>query len=306
MPVFNGERFLHEAIDSILNQSFKDFEFLIINDGSTDNSESIIKSYDDSRINYVSKKNEGLSKTLNYGIQIAKYEYIARMDSDDISTLDRLKIQIDFMEKNSKLVLIGGSAVEINEEGTYICDRIVEVNEDKIREKLPFTSFIHPTVMFRRDVAKQTNGYPEEINKGEDAIFFYSMVQKGSVINLPNKLLKYRVSRFSLSPRDKKSQKIINECVLFYAKNNFIDDTLLEKFNSIEINASKDLRLFNYYRYLSVCYTLNNYQFRKSVSYLVKAYKVKKTFFIELLVIPIFLILGKNISNLIFSIYRKI
>ena len=132
------------------------------------------------------------------------------------------------------------------------------------------------------------------------------MFQKGSVINLPNKLLKYRVSRFSLSPRDKKSQKIINECVQFYAKNNYIDNNLLEKFNSIEIKASKDLRLFNYYRYLSVCYTLNNYQFRKSVSYLVKAYKVKKTFFIELLVIPIFLILGKNISNLIFSIYRKI
>ena len=306
MPVFNGERFLSEAIDSILNQSFKNFEFLIINDGSTDNSESIIKGYHDLRIKYVSKKNEGVSKTLNYGIQIAKYNYIARMDCDDIATQDRIKIQLDFMIKNPKFVLVGGSAVEINEEGEYIRDRITEVNEEKIRERLPFTSFISPTVMFRKDVAKQTNGYPEEINKGEDAIFFYRMCQKGSVINLPNRLLNYRVSRFSLSPRDKKSQKIINECVLFYAKNNYINDVLLEKFNSIEINLSKDLRLFNYYRYLSVCYTLNNYQFRKSISYLVKSYKVKQTFFIELLVIPIFLIFGKKTSNSIISVFRRI
>ena len=305
MPVYNGEHFLNEAIKSILNQSLQDFEFLIINDGSTDNSEAIIKTFDDPRIRYISKINEGLSKTLNYGVKIAKYEYVARMDCDDIATQDRLKIQLDFMIKNPKFVLVGGSAVEINEEGEYIGDRIAEVNEDKIREKLPFTSFIHPTVMFRRDVALQTDGYPEQINKGEDAVFFFRMSKKGRIINLSKIILKYRVSRFSLSPRDKKSQKIINECVLFYAKNNYVNDVLLEKFNSIEINLSKDLRLFNYYRYLSVCYTLNNYQFRKSISYLVKSYKVKRTFFIELLVIPIFLIFGKKTSNSIISVFRR-
>lgn len=306
MPVYNGERFLYEAIKSILNQSLQDFEFLIINDGSTDNSESIIKNFDDPRINYISKKNEGLSKTLNYGVKIAKYDYVARMDCDDIATQDRLKIQLDFMIKNPKFVLVGGSAVEVNEGGEYIRDRITEVNEEKIREKLPFTSFIHPTVMFRRDVAKQTNGYPEEISgKGEEAVFFNSMSKEGQVINLPNIFLKYRVSRFSLSPRDRNSQKIINDCVLFYAKNNYLNDVLLEKFSSIELNLSKDLRLFNYYRYLCLCYTLNNYQFRKSISYLVKSYKIKKTFFIELLVIPIFLILGKRVSNNLIAIYRK-
>jgi glycosyltransferase involved in cell wall biosynthesis len=102
MPVYNGEKYLREAIDSILNQTFTDFEFLIVDDGSTDNSVEIINSYQNSRINLVKNdKNEGLVYTLNRGLSLAKGEYIARMDCDDISLPERLKKQIDFLDSNS-------------------------------------------------------------------------------------------------------------------------------------------------------------------------------------------------------------
>jgi|TARA_B100000315_G_scaffold170514_1_gene159043 glycosyltransferase involved in cell wall biosynthesis len=102
MSVYNGEKYLRESIDSILIQTFNDFEFLIINDDSTDSSRDIILSYDDSRITLVdNKENMGLSKSLNIGIHRSRGEYIARQDADDLSHPDRLKMQYGYMEKNN-------------------------------------------------------------------------------------------------------------------------------------------------------------------------------------------------------------
>jgi glycosyltransferase involved in cell wall biosynthesis len=116
MPVYNGEKYLREAIDSIFNQTFTDFEFLIVDDGSTDNSVEIINSYQNSRINLVKNdKNEGLVYTLNRGLSLAKGEYIARMDCDDISLPERLKKQIDFLDSNSEIAVVGTWIKVINE-----------------------------------------------------------------------------------------------------------------------------------------------------------------------------------------------
>ena len=108
MPVYNAEKYVAEAIDSILNQTFNDFEFLIINDGSTDNSLDIIKSYDDPRITIINNEtNLGLSHTLNKGIELARGEYIIRMDADDISLSIRLEKQIEFMDSNQHIGICG-------------------------------------------------------------------------------------------------------------------------------------------------------------------------------------------------------
>ncbi|SVC41049.1 uncharacterized protein METZ01_LOCUS293903, partial [marine metagenome] len=102
MPVYNGAKYLNEAIDSILNQTFQNFEFIIIDDGSTDDSVKIIKSYDDNRIRLVENRNNlGQSETLNKGLSLTRGKYIARMDQDDISMPERLKKQFEFMENNS-------------------------------------------------------------------------------------------------------------------------------------------------------------------------------------------------------------
>ena len=100
MPVYNCEKFLKKAIDSILNQTFDNFEYIIINDGSTDNTLNIIKSYKDKRIKIINNsKNLGISRSLNKGIRQAKGEYIARHDSDDISDLNRFKLQLEYLGK---------------------------------------------------------------------------------------------------------------------------------------------------------------------------------------------------------------
>ena len=110
MPVFNGEKHLNEAINSILSQSFQDFEFLIIDDGSTDHSKKIIRSYQDKRIRFIENdRNLQLSRTLNRGIQLAKGEYILRMDADDISFPNRLEKQIQFMDQNLEIIASGSS-----------------------------------------------------------------------------------------------------------------------------------------------------------------------------------------------------
>ena len=108
MPVYNGEKYLRESVDSILNQTFTDFELLIINDGSTDSSMEILNSYSDSRIRIVTNEvNLRLIKTLNKGIDLATGEYIARMDCDDIADPKRLEIQLQYMEKHPDVAVCG-------------------------------------------------------------------------------------------------------------------------------------------------------------------------------------------------------
>ena len=105
MSVFNGDKYLSEALESILNQTFTNFEFLIINDGSNDRTEDILKSYDDVRIRIINNDNNmGLAKSLNKGLRIARGEYIARMDADDISLPTRLARQVEFLDKNKHVL----------------------------------------------------------------------------------------------------------------------------------------------------------------------------------------------------------
>ena len=120
MSVYNGEKYLREAIDSILNQTFKDFEFIIVNDGSTDNSLKIIKSYNDPRITIINQKNTGLAKALNEGIKIAKGKFIARMDADDISEPERFKKEYKFMHVHDECVALGTNAIIIDENGNNL------------------------------------------------------------------------------------------------------------------------------------------------------------------------------------------
>jgi glycosyltransferase involved in cell wall biosynthesis len=121
MSVYNGEEHLREAIDSILNQTYKNFEFLIIDDGSTDGSVNIIRSYLDPRIRLIkNKKNIGITRSLNKGLKLARGEYIARMDDDDIAFPERLEKQVRFLNEHVNVGLVGGSDITINGVGDEI------------------------------------------------------------------------------------------------------------------------------------------------------------------------------------------
>lgn len=152
MSVYNGESFLREAIESILNQTYKEFEFLIINDCSTDGSLKIIKSYNDSRINIIeNKENIGLTKSLNKGLELAKGEYIARMDADDICLPHRLDIQVSFMDSN-KEIGICGSWIQIL--GTTTILKFPKENEAIKVHMFETNALAHPTVIIRNSFFK--------------------------------------------------------------------------------------------------------------------------------------------------------
>ncbi len=158
MPVYNGEKYLRSAIESILDQTYTDFEFLIINDGSTDKTEEIILSYQDSRIRYIkNEKNLKIIKTLNKGIDLAKGQYIARMDCDDIAVSNRLEKQIRLFNDNPKLDFISGLPIHLLKNGRiYRSFRFCSLHTEAIRfENLLEVSFCHPCLMAKTEIFKK-------------------------------------------------------------------------------------------------------------------------------------------------------
>lgn len=207
MPVYNGEKYLREAIESILNQSFKNFEFLIINDGSTDNSVGIINSFSDKRIKLIDNKiNSGIVSALNQGIDLALSEYIARMDSDDISLKDRLSEQIKFMNKNPEIGILGSWVKVLHKQGNFI-DRYYTEHED-IKASLIFnTSLAHPTVMLRKSIIdKHKIRYDCNYRHSEDYELWTRLIDLTLFANLPKVLFNYRKHEDSICSTESKIQ----------------------------------------------------------------------------------------------------
>lgn len=195
MAVFNGEAYLREAIDSILNQTLNNFEFIIINDCSTDTSGDIIKTYDDKRIVFLQNNvNIGLAASLNKGIAAASGKYIARMDADDVSLPNRLAKQVDYLDKHENVVVLGTSAEFIDILGEKICTYFPPTVDEIMRTVFPGSPFIHPSVIFRKAVFVEAGQYPAHMRYGgEDPILFGRMAKYGQIANLSEALIKYRL-----------------------------------------------------------------------------------------------------------------
>jgi glycosyltransferase involved in cell wall biosynthesis len=196
MSVFNGERFLREAVESILSQTFRDLEFIIINDGSTDGTAAILDSYvrSDSRVRVFEQGNKGNAESWNRGCSLARGNYIARMDADDVSLNDRLVRQIEFLEKNPN-VGVAGSAVElIDATGRTLCRETRAVEDYEIRRRLlDYCVFAHSTVIFRREAFMSVGGYRKFFVGAIDYDFFLRIAESWKLANLPEVLLKYRI-----------------------------------------------------------------------------------------------------------------
>lgn len=193
MPVYNAEKYLREAIDSILNQTYGDFEFIIIDDGSTDSSPEIVRSYSDPRIRfYINEHNMGVAETLNLGLELASGEYIARMDSDDISLPERFEKQVAFMDAHTK-VAVCATAVHLF--GAVEVDRVFSTTPNELKVDLLFGNcFAHPTVMLRGSVIKNEKYYyNKNFDKMEDYEMWVRISRKYALASLRDVLLKYRV-----------------------------------------------------------------------------------------------------------------
>lgn len=194
MPVYNAAPFLEEAIKSVLRQSFKDFEFILINDGSTDESGNIIKGFEDERISYHYQPNAGVAATLNAGIQLAKGKYIWRHDADDTSLPNKLGKQVEFLEANASYALCATQIAFMTEAGkiaykfrqprnSYFNDSsFVEVQREHFN---PYSPITHATVLIRKDVLMQLGGFRTEFKTAEDVDLWLRLIQhhKAVVLN---------------------------------------------------------------------------------------------------------------------------
>ncbi|MBI3520540.1 MAG: glycosyltransferase [Bacteroidetes bacterium] len=193
MSVYNGESYLRDAIDSVLQQSFTDFEFIIINDGSKDNSLSIIRSYDDQRMVLVDNDgNKGLIYSLNKGIELSKGKYIARMDADDLCLPERFKKQVDFLESHPTIGVVGCDYISFNNAQSTTVTSIYKSNE--IKSFLLFTATMcHPTLMLRKQVLMDHHlSYSENAKHVEDYDLWTRMALHTDFCNLNQVLFKYR------------------------------------------------------------------------------------------------------------------
>jgi len=208
MSVYNGERFLCEAIDSILNQSFSNFEFIIINDGSTDKSGDILESYDDARIRVIHQEKQHLTKSLNMGLRIARGKYIARMDADDIAMPTRLEEQVSFLDSHSDIAVVGCWAFLIDGTGKILKQLTFPCNDREIRRALIYTNpIIHPGVVIRKEALIKVNLYREEFKYAQDRDLWFRIMEHYKLANLPRFLMKLRFTGSNISILKRKEQK---------------------------------------------------------------------------------------------------
>lgn len=208
MPVYNGEKYLREAVDSILAQTFIDFEFIIIDDGSTDATAKILDSYADPRIIRINnRQNVGISTSSNDGIALAKGEYIARMDADDISLADRFEKQVAFLDHHLQIGVVGSSIKTINKQGQIIGSGSLPTDPELMEWVLLFGSpMAHPSVMMRTDLVKKIGGYSKEYPSAHDYDLFGRLSKHTKLANLSECLLLYRIHAESISNKGRTSQ----------------------------------------------------------------------------------------------------
>lgn len=200
MSVYNGARYLEIAIKSILEQTFRDFDFLIIDDASVDETSSILArfSQQDSRIKIITnEENYGLAYSLNRGIEAATTTWIARMDADDIAIRDRLEKQMKYLAENPQTDILGGYALDINESGEILGERKVPTDHNNIVKFIWTNPLIHPTVLFRRSAILKIGSYSDKTRQRipEDYHLWFRACAAGlRFANLPEPLIYYRFS----------------------------------------------------------------------------------------------------------------
>lgn len=204
MSVYNGMPFLEDAVKSILNQTYRNFEFIIVDDGSTDESWSYLKSLKDKRVILVkNKRNIGLASSLNIALAHTRGDFIARMDADDICSPDRLIKQVGFLSKNNDYVMVGSQVLWVNKKNLPISGFQVPQKDQEIRRKLILRNqFNHPTVMFRNDIVQKIGAYRSFLNGIEDYDLWFRVLKAGKVLNLSDSLIRRRIHPQALSTKN--------------------------------------------------------------------------------------------------------
>jgi glycosyltransferase involved in cell wall biosynthesis len=197
MPAYNVARYIDDAIESILRQTFSDFEFLIIDDGSTDNTVRAIQKHaqQDSRIRFFPMKHEGYVAMLRFGLSQARGSLIARMDSDDVSLPDRFARQVEYLKSHPDCVVVGSQVILTDPYGTPVESPEHPITHEQIENDLLSGSgwaIVHPAAIMRKEAVDAVGGYDRNLELCEDVDLFLKLGERGRLANLPDVLLHYR------------------------------------------------------------------------------------------------------------------
>jgi glycosyltransferase involved in cell wall biosynthesis len=217
MSVYNGEKYAPEAVESILAQTFRDFELIVIDDGSTDGTKALLEGFAqrDTRVRLISRPNKGLTKTLNEGLGVARGEFVARMDADDVSLPTRFEKQIEFLRANPDCVCVGARVLRVDPYGSPLSESDHKLTHEEIDAQLIEQglgwAITHPVAMMRRDAVQQVGGYRLQWQHSEDLDLFLRLAEIGQLHNLPEYLLRYRMHYESANHLRHEEQRTIKQ-----------------------------------------------------------------------------------------------
>jgi len=278
MPAYNAEKYIGEAIMSVLGQTYTDFELVIVNDGSTDRTVDIINSFNDSRIVIVNQANMGVAAALNTGLKHAKGVYIARFDADDVCYFDRLEKQIKFLLQNPDYILVGSDADYILENNDYLFyfSCIAHTHEEIMHKLYFYCPFVHPSVMYKKDSICNAGGYPADAHNFEDYMLWTAIAKQGKLCNLAEPLIKYRLNPTSVTIDERWRGKRFRQL-----KRNAVLSGSISREQGNEILAiikTQDVRHIKESSYHALCgkkFLANNYQPKKARAHVKKAISIR-------------------------------
>jgi glycosyltransferase involved in cell wall biosynthesis len=301
MSVYNGEKFLEECILSVLNQSFKKFEFIIINDGSTDGSKNIIRKFSilDKRIRLINQKNCGIPKSLNMGIVNAKSDWIAKIDCDDLCQQNRLEVQYNYVINNKSVILIGSDHNEIDKNNKLVKIHNYPTKSILLKKNLFECKkfFSHSSSFYSTKIARVLGGYREHFDRASDFDLFLRFSKKGDFCSINEPLVSIRKHSNQVSNEQNGKEQIVYSRVAllsYYMRNNNLTDPV-----SPALSTKNFIKIYNFVKNDYNIKTLNNYYlFLKKVKL---NYSKKEN--VLLMIIFLFKNLNLVIYHFFFNIY---
>jgi glycosyltransferase involved in cell wall biosynthesis len=281
MPAYNAEKYISEAIRSVLDQTFTEFELLIINDGSTDATEQIINTFNDPRIRFINQTNQGIAAALNIGLLNARAGLIARFDADDICLSQRLEKQFTFLNAHPDYVLTGTDAVYVDMNGDFVFtpDHPAYSNEEIRKLPLEICPFSHVTVLYKKQAVIDAGMYDINAHSFEDHLLWHKLIKTGKVCNLQEVLVKVRFNPGSLTIDDKWRSRDFKKLKLAAIHKGAISkkdgDRLL---NIIKTQNTDSIQRGSYYSLLAKKFLFNNYdrvKARENTMRLIKLFPLK-------------------------------
>lgn len=277
MPAYNAGKYIREAVNSVLQQTYRDFELLIVNDGSTDDTLEIALSFADLRVIVVNKDHEGIAAALNAGLKLANAPFIARFDADDICAPTRLETQFNFLHDHPDYVLVGSDAEYMLENGEFLFDfKCIAHSNDEVQNNLyVYCPFIHSSVMYRRDAVLDAGGYSLHAHNFEDYLLWTNLAKAGKMQNLREPLIKVRFNPASATIDEKWRGERFRQLKRQATTRGSITEE--EGNELLQIIRRQDVRKIKEGAYHALCgkkFLANNYQPKKARSHVRRAISI--------------------------------